>query len=204
MVKAQHFQRVLDVPAGLDHATDLNNSVHLRGPPCPDHIGLPEGVEGRFRKVDGSAGLSACKRPDILDAGELQHFLADITGDKPDTLRRGLESNPDTASGPLHLHGDRVRDIAAAFPAATATAYLDEVHLRLDNRFLDRVADLHVLALAKADVPVAVAYDDNRTELDTAARVGHALHHGDIEDLILEIREERINNLGFLDRPAAC
>jgi hypothetical protein len=90
-----------------------------------------------------------------------------------------------------------------AFPAAAAALYLDQVHFRLDNRFLDRIADLNILALAKADVAVAVTHNDNCTELDTPAGVGHTLHHGDIENFIFQIGKERIDNLGFLDRSAA-
>ena len=105
---------------------------------------------------------------------------------------------------PGDLHGNGMGNIAPAFPAAAATLDPDEVHLRLDDRLLDRIADLHVLALTEPDVAVAVADYDNCTELDTAARVGHPLHHRDIENFVLKIGKERVNDLGFLDRPAAC
>src|SRR5512136_896496 len=92
--------------------------------------------------------------------------------------------------------------IAPAFPAAAAAPHLDEVHLCLDNGFLDRSADLYILTLTKADVAVAVAYNNDCTELDTPAGVGHALHHGNIEDFVFQIRKERVDNLGLLDGPA--
>ena len=59
---------------------------------------------------------------------------------------------------------------------------------------------MHVLALAKPDIPVPVSDYNNRPELDTATGIGHPLHHGNIKNLIFQIGKEHIDNLWFLDR----
>ena len=71
--------------------------------------------------------------------------------------------------------------------------------LCIHDRFLDRVADLGVLALSESDVSVTVTDDYNGPELDTATGVGHPLYHIDVEHLIHEVRKECVNDLRFFD-----
>src|SRR5208337_2403625 len=40
VVQTEHLQGVFDVPAGIDHAADLHDCVHLLRPPGTDHVGL--------------------------------------------------------------------------------------------------------------------------------------------------------------------
>jgi hypothetical protein len=93
VMKSQHLEGVFNVPPGFYNSSDLNNGKHLLRPPCPDHIGFIEGIEGSFGKVDSSTCLSACKSPHVLDTGELKHFFTDISGNKSNTLRCRFESD---------------------------------------------------------------------------------------------------------------
>ena len=73
----------------------------------------------------------------------------------------------------------------------------------MNDCFLDCIADLYIFALAEPDVTIPVTNDNDSPELDTATGVSHPLHHLDIQHLVFEVGQERIDDLRLLDRPPA-
>ena len=122
----------------------------------------------------------------------------------PTPCGRRAEGDDDRARAARDLERHGVRAAAAALPASASAEHLDDRELRAVDRAADRRSDLPALGPAEADVAVAVADDDRHGELEAATGVGHPLDHVDVEDLVVEHREERVDDLRLPQRQPAA
>src|SRR5256712_9996538 len=91
---------------------------------------------------------------------------------------------------------------AAAFPGAAASFDLDHVELRVVDRPPDRRTDLAAARTTEAGEAVLIANDARDHEVHATTGVGHPLHHVDVEDLVLGLREEDVHDFRLADRQA--
>src|SRR5207249_764480 len=167
-----------------------------------DLAGLPERGERCERIIDSRLRVSLRETPRVRDAGEPQHALRDVAHREADPLRRRLEDHFDGSAAPRHLERKRVGSAAAAFPRAAAPLDLNHVEFRVIDRAPDRRTDLTAARTAEAREAILVSDDARDHEVHSATGVRHPLHHIDVQDLVLGLREQDVHNLRFADRQA--
>src|SRR5690348_10404813 len=88
---------------------------------------------------------------------------------------------------------------ATAFPASTSPAHRYNVQFRLYRSLVNSCADLACLSFADSNVAVPVSDRDYGPESRPFASVSLLLDKPDSQDLLLDIRQESVNNLRLFD-----
>jgi hypothetical protein len=128
--------------------------------------------------------------------------LKDLLGDRgtDDTSTTG--SRDQTADGRTTLTGDLARDSVRFTErrAPETTTDRDDGELGQDNGTTDRGGDFLGALDTETDMTIAVTNDDESLETGTLTSTGLLLHRHDLHHLVLELGQEVVNNLVFLDR----
>src|SRR5690606_12340439 len=140
------------------------------------HAGLEDGV-----RIAATEDL----RQDVAHAGRLQDRAHGATRDDTGTLGGRLEQDLAGAELADRLVGQR----------RGGERNPDQVLLRLLPALADGLRHLVRLAQADADVPVAVAYDDQRREAEAPATLHHLGDAVDADDPLGEVELVRIDRL---------
>src|SRR5207245_6032925 len=82
---------------------------------------------------------------------------------------------------------------------STSTAHRDNVQLRLYSPLVDGSANLPGLSLSDSNVTIPVPNSDDCSESLPFASVSLFLNEADSQDLLLNVREQRVNDLWLLD-----
>src|SRR4051794_4426655 len=141
-----------------------------------------EGVEGGAGHVD-RVGRAVDLRQDVADPRRLDDGTHGAAGDDAGSLGGRLEQH---ARGGVLL-ADLVRDRRADHRD------LDDVLLRVLDALADGLRDVAGLAVAHADVAVAVAHDDDRREREPAATLVDLGDAVDLDDALLERELVRVD-----------
>ena len=157
----------------------------------------------RFERCHGVVDLGLCvssgETPCVTDAGECQETLGHITDCQGDTAGCGLQGDGDGSCGSGDLEGQAVSLAASALPGSASPLDLDHVQFRVVDSLLDRRSDLFSLGPADADESVAVSDDACHGEPDPPSGVGHPLDHVEVDDLVFQVREEDVHDLGLAE-----
>src|SRR5712692_8864949 len=86
---------------------------------------------------------------------------------------------------------------ATAFPTAASTSYRHNIELGLHRALVDRSSHLSGFSFADSDVALSVAYCDNRPESRPLPGVSLLLNESNAKNLLLEVWEESVNDLGL-------
>src|SRR2546426_3695427 len=107
--------------------------------------------------------------------------------------------HPDTARLTGNIERDSMLSATTALPAPTTPPDRNNIQLRLNSPLIDRRPDLPRLPFTNPDKPVTITDCNNRPEPRPLALVGLFLDKADSQNLLLNIRQERVNNLRLLD-----
>jgi hypothetical protein len=86
-----------------------------------------------------------------------------------------------------------------ALPAPATPPDRNNIQFRLNRSFIDRCPDLPRLPFTDPDKPVTITDCNNRPEPRPLARVGLFLDKADSQNLLLNIRQERVDDLRLFD-----
>src|SRR5215211_6812772 len=145
---------------------------HVLGP-----AELLQALDGGVDDVDRVGGPERLGE-DVGDPGRLEHGPDRAAGDDPGAGRGRLEQHPAGAVGPEDLVGDGRAD----------HRHREEVLLGRLDALLDGRGDLLGLAVADADLAVAVAHDHEGGEREPAATLHDLGHAVDRDHALLELR----------------
>jgi hypothetical protein len=88
---------------------------------------------------------------------------------------------------------------ATALPTPTTPPDRNNIQLGLNSPLIDRRPDLPRLPFTNPDKPITITDCNNRAEPRPLARVGLFLDKADSQNLLLNIRQQSINDLRLLD-----
>ena len=150
---------VVNVGLGLFESDGSGDDVELLGLLVghPDDCGLPECVEGCDTVVDLGLGVTAGESPGVVDTGEGEQALGDVSDCQSDTAGCGAEVDGDGSGASDYLERQRVDRATTALPGTAAPLDLDDVELCVVDSFLDGRSDFLTLCTAYTDESVSVS-----------------------------------------------
>src|SRR2546430_2220299 len=89
-------------------------------------------------------------------------------------------------------------------PTPTTPSDWNNIQFRLDGALVDRRPDLARLSFANTDKPVTITHGNNRSEPRPLPRVCLLLDEPDSQNLLLNIRQERVDDLRLFDPQSLC
>lgn len=162
-----------------------------------ESVGLGNSLEGGLQEVTHGSGLTGRLRVAVLDTSELQHALRSRSGNNTGTTRSGHETAHDRSRLTRDLHGHSVGLTKSVTPVTTS--HRDRGELGNNDGTTDSGSDFLGALDTKTKVAVRVTDGDEGLETGTLTGTRLLLNGHDLHDLVLELGQQKVDNLVLLD-----
>lgn len=161
-------------------------------------IGVTDGNEGGLESVLDGTSRTRRRGVGILNTSELEELLDGRRGNDTGTTGSRNETDENRTALAGNLGGKRVGSTNGVTPVSTADG--DDRELGNNNGGANGGGNLLGGLNTKTNVTVRVTNDDNGLEAGALTGTGLLLDGLDLHNLILQGREELVNNLELLNR----
>lgn len=160
-------------------------------------VSVTDGNEGSLQGVFQSSGGTVGRGVDIFNTGQLQQLLDSWGGDDTGTSWGWDQSHGDGTTLTRGLRGQRVRLTQVVTPVTSSD--WDDGQLGNDDTGSDGTSNFLGGLDTQTDVTVGVTNDNDSLESGSLTGSGLLLDRLDVHDFVLQVWQQSVNDLEFLD-----